>query len=73
MKKTQSAPLPCEAREGMFRINEGPPTKGRERKLQDRKIFIQFELGDMGPIPIPFDLFVLNKFLKDVISQSFPN
>ncbi len=40
-------------------------------ELKNREIFLQFKLGDMGSILIPFDFFILNKFLKDVISQCF--
>jgi hypothetical protein len=54
-----------------------PGGTGRERPdelgapLEKRQVSLQFKLGDMSSILVPFDLFVLDKFLEDVVSQRF--
>jgi hypothetical protein len=39
--------------------------------LENGEIFFQFELGNMSPILIPFNLLILDEFLEDVVSQGF--
>src|SRR5882672_1236768 len=45
----------------------------RMAALEDRIVFLQFVIGDSGPVVVPLDPFVLDEFREHVLSQDIPH